>query len=342
IAVCNRDGFLDRDLRSGRAYRYHIGAVYLDERGTEVRTAGTFHAAHPASPPEPVRELEFDVEHSRLDMRFARPAEGIVHFFGFESGVPWPFGTGVRLAEVESKGLRLPGRPSSLGLSLELPDRALRVAAVSISGDSAVIGADIEYLPLAALRGLRAVGSGQYVAVSWHWPDELASASVEWWNGDQRSTMTATRALYDREGAIRLDVDRSRATVVAVRPIARLGGIDRVGTPQRATVPAITRVSYTLTTQGPPWRRELVLELRSESPVSNVRFVLGHRAGAVMPVLLEQCVRVVELAVDVTPETPVRQVLAFPGGRKPFWLRGFVENDGVELTDPPHHQLRRA
>lgn len=339
---CNRDGFVDRGVRNGRAYRYHIAAVYLDERGAEVRTPGTFHAAHPASPPEPVRELDFDVERGRLDLRFTPPAEGIVHFYGFESGVPWPFGATVRVADLASKGKRLPGRAASGGVSLELPDRALRVAAVSIAGDAAVIGADIEYLPLAAVRGLRAAGAGNQVVISWHWPDDLSAVSVEWWNGDRRSLLTETRAQYDRDGAVRVEVDRSRDTVVAVRPIARLGGVERVGTPRRVTVAAITRVSYTLATQGPPWRRELVLELRSETAVSNLRFVLGQRAGVVMPVLVEQCVPVAELTVDLSPGVPVREVLAVPGGRKPFWLRGFVEDDGIELIDPSHDQLRRA
>ncbi|MFC9897644.1 hypothetical protein ACFVMC_28475 [Nocardia sp. NPDC127579] len=339
---CQRDGFLDRGVRNGIAYRYHISAVYLDGDGAETRTAGTFHTVQPSSPPEPVRELDFDVDNGRLDLSYTQPAEGVVQFFGFESGVPWPFGAGVPIAELTAAGRRLPGRAGSRGMTLELPDRALRVVAVSIGGESAVIGADIEYLPLAPLRGLRAGGAGDQVTVSWHWPEELASASVEWWNGDQRRLITASRAQYERDGAIRFDVDRSRATVVAVRPIARLGGIDRVGAPQRATVPAISRVSYTLTAQGLPWRRELVLELRSATSVSGVRFILGQRAGTVMPVLVEQCARVLELVVDIAPDAPVRRVLSLPAGPKPFWLRGFVEGDAVELADPPVDQLRRG
>src|SRR5262249_45579021 len=65
-------------------------------------------------------------------------------------------------------------------------------------------------------------------------------------------------------------------------------------------------------------------------------------AGRVFPLELDQCVRLADLStVELAPGRPARLEIEAPKYARPYWLRCFAEDGGVELLDPPRDQLRR-
>ncbi|WP_207944631.1 hypothetical protein, partial [Actinomadura rubrisoli] len=109
-----RDGFQER-VPNGRTHHYRVCAVYLDESGREVVTAGVSASVTPSAPPVPVYELAAEPdpgEPGLLRVRFAPPAHGRVELVLSDGPPPWPRSALVPVEEVRRATRRLAASPA--------------------------------------------------------------------------------------------------------------------------------------------------------------------------------------------------------------------------------------
>jgi hypothetical protein len=340
------NGFRDLGVRNNTTYRYWIGAVYLDGSGAAATTAGTLRSATPTRKPDPVRSLDvrpdpFDAE--RLHLEFSTPEHGAVEILAFADRPRWRMGEELELATARGAGTPVTGSPTPTGLTARRPAQRVFYLALTVAGDMAVAGVVTEFVWIAPLVGLTVRRMGTEVTLGWQWPAGSGAVEVEWsQDGDEPRRQRVTKASYGADGGVRLPADPATAMAITVRPVARVGAEDRAGAGQRVTVPGRLLASYAIASVGPLWRRRILVEVSAELPVRIGRLVLGLRPGRVLPLRLDQCTRLGELSdVEVAPGRPARFEVPAPHQARPYWLRCFVEDDGVELLDPPTDQLRR-
>lgn len=344
--AADANGFRDLGVRNNTTYRYWVGAVYLDRLGAEATTVGTVFSATPTRKPDPVRSLVIRLDPSdpdRLRLEFASPAHGAVEVVELADRPQWPMGKELELATARGAGTSVTGTPTPTGLIVRRPGHPVFYLALTVTSDMAVVGAVTEFVWVAALTGLTARRLGAEVMLSWQWPTGLGTVVVGWSQaGGEPRQQRVTKASYQADGGVRLPADPAEAVEIVVRPVVRVGAEDRNGLEQRVTEPGRLLARYGISWLGPPWRRRVLVEVSAERPVRIERLVLGLRTGRVFPLRLDQCTRLGELSdVELGPGRPARLEIAAPHQGRPYWLRCFIEGDGVELLDPPPDQLRR-
>lgn len=340
-----RSGFLDRTVVNGQSYRYRITGVYTDAQGRESETTGAVFSGTPVRAPEPVRALSLEDRDGALLLSWDDSAGAHVRVYRCDLGKAdrWTVGDRAVLGDLARHGAPVPGTARAGVLRVERPVRAATFVLVTVTGDTGIIGGAADYLPAADLGDVRAAGSGEEVVVSLAWPRDVAALAVEWDNAGRTTQLSATFARYQAENGLRLPVDRAHPTTVRVSPVVRHRSSEIVGTPTVLEVPRRVRASYRLETVGPPWRRELVVEVTADVAARIGCFTLGLRPGRVMPLELRQCDVLGDIRDEaVGPGIVARLTLPVPRRPKPYWLRGFLDGDAFELTDPPHNQLRKA
>ncbi|MPZ81007.1 MAG: hypothetical protein GEV28_11640 [Actinophytocola sp.] len=344
--AADANGFRDLGVRNNTTYRYWIGAVYLDRLGSAATTVGTVLSATPTRKPEPVRSLRVLLDSGdaeRLRLEFAAPEHGTVEIVELADRPQWPMGKELELAAARKAGTPVAGMPTPTGLTVRRPAHPVFYLALTVAGDMAVVGAVTEFVWVAPLTGLTARRMGTEVTLGWQWPTGLGTVEVGWSQaGEEPRQQRVTKASYQADGGVRLPADPAIAVAIVVRPVVRVGAEDRAGVEQRISVPGRLLARYGITWRGPPWRRWVLVEVSAEQSVRIERLVLGLRPGRVLPLRLDQCTRLGELSdVELAPDRPARMEIAAPSQARPYWLRCFVEGDGVELLDPPTDQLRR-
>ncbi len=145
-----------------------------------------------------------------------------------------------------------------------------------------------------------------------------------------------TRASYDTQGGVRLAVPEDAPVEVTVAAAGTVGGARVTGAQVTALVAARTIVRYDVLRSGPPWRRSLTIRLTSSRPLRVARLSLVLRTGRVMPHRPGD-----GDTLGAWEQVPVPGELAGGAGRvRPYWLRCFADDDGVELSDPPVRRLQ--
>ncbi|SEH00146.1 hypothetical protein SAMN05444920_115125 [Nonomuraea solani] len=326
-------GFRDRDVRNGTTYDYLVAAVYPDGRG-EVTTPGLRRTVTPRAKPVPVAAftVEPDAGGGELLVRCAEPPSGVLEFVLLAGEPRWPYGAVVPLDEVYAAGRVLPATPARDGYALRSAQVSGVLLAVTVAGESATIGAHREHVNLPAPRGVSAVRRGGTVHVGLEWPPGVPEIEVRW--GERR--LLVSSAAYRSGGGIRLDVPEAEAPAIRLTPTTLMNGRRVHGPAVRVPLSAVVPVRYSLRAEGPPWRRELVVDLSAERPVRVTRLLLVIKPGRVLPCSADDG-RVLAEWSGLDP--PARLSVPMPRQPKPYWLRCFAEGP-VELVDPPVRVLK--
>lgn len=342
-----RDGFTERGLDNGTAYRYRIRAVYDAVAGTggdgPVRTAGVWHTVTPLTAPEPVARLELEPvpgAPGTLRARCPEPALGVVRLYGFDGPPPWPAGTRLRLAELPARPL--PTRREPDGRRVGPLSRPTVVLAVTQAGEHCVVGAHALACPhpLGPLVLSRHGGPG--ATAVFDWPAGAGEEAEVVWRvpgTDGTGRRVITRAGYRAEGGVRLPVPDGAAVEAEVRPVVTVGGLRAHGPVTRAALPARAEAAYRIVRSGLPGRRTVTAVFTAPADTHARRLLLVRSHGPVWP-LEPGDGEILAQAADVTlgPGHDVR--LSVRLGRGPGrWLRCFAEGDGLVLRDPPHSTL---
>ncbi|MFE6972648.1 hypothetical protein [Streptomyces sp. NPDC057682] len=341
-----RDGFTDKGLTDDVTYRYLVQVLYGEADGTVAASKGTWLAATPYGPPEPVTGLAIGAvpeERALFEARFDAP-RGEVRLYAFDGPPPWPVGRRLPPAELDAGGVRITARPVSGGLVFRPPWHSSVVLAATVAGDRAVAGARELVVAVPELRDVAvARGPGEAV-VTFGWPpDGPNEVELLWHTGDgapQRRTVTRLGYLH-RAGA-RLPVPGGAAVEIEVRPVGRAHGLRAVGEPARLALPARFDIGYTLTRRGLPGRSSVRAVFTSPVPVRVPGLLLVASYGPSWPLAAGDGDTLAGLgAVEVGPGSPAVLTARLPRGRVP-WLRCFAVGEESVLVDPPTRQLRMA
>ncbi|MFI6522883.1 hypothetical protein ACIBF1_45525 [Spirillospora sp. NPDC050679] len=370
--AAGREGFQER-VANGVTHHYLVCAVYLDESGREVVTPGVRRSVTPSAPPEPVYELSADpdpADPGLLRVRFEPPAHGTVELVLTDGPPPWPRSALVPVEEVRAAGRRLTASPLDGGLAVR-PGTGGWLLAVTVAEGRAAIGGYVRHVNLPPPRRLIAERRGGQVHVGFDWPPQVAEVELAYRIGQEHITsghieatlerlsnlvevgraepegpdagrperLLVTRAAYDTQGGVRLEVPEDEAVEISVAAAGSVGGARVTGPPVTAEVAARTLVRYDLERGGPPWRRHLTIRLSAPRPLRVARIELVLRAGRVMPHRAGD-----GETVGAWTQVPVPGELSLPmpAASGPYWLRCFAEDDEVELGDPPVRRLRTA
>ncbi|MFI6154712.1 hypothetical protein ACIBCA_18715 [Kitasatospora sp. NPDC051170] len=346
-----RDGFADHGLPNGVVHRYLVQAVYLDEDGTASATEGVWLSATPLARPRPVTGLDIAPvpEDPELFEARVRPgmddATGEVRLYAFEEEPRWPVGERVATAELSRDGSTLSVQHFTDGaLRFRLPRPSAVVLAATVAGDRAVVGARALVASAPRLRGARASRGPGEAVVTFAWPPDGPSEVELSWDGPDgvRRRRVVTRLGYAQQGGARLPVPDGPALDVEVRLLGRPEGLRTVAAPVRLTLPAWFGLDYTLTRPGLPGRRSVRAVVRSTTPVRVPGLLLVSSPGPTWPLAAGDGVTLAELTdVDLAPHRPAVLTAPLPRGHT-GWVRCFAVGDGIVMTDPAPHRLRRG
>lgn len=331
---CGAAGFHDRAVTNGVGYTYRVCAVYAGPDGETV-TPGVRRHVTPRARPTPVLDFRLEPDPAmagRFLVRCAEPAEGALELLALTAPPPWPAGTTLPVAEVRRLGRSLPLTLTDAGQAVRPGAGESRLLAVTVAGDLATVGAWHEHVHLAAPTGLTATRRGPMVYVGFDWPPDAPEVEIRW-NG---SRMLVTRAAYQAQGGVRLDVPETEAVTIEAAATAVVQGRRLRGTPTRVELPEQLTVHYTVSRGGTPWRRSLAIDLTSDRRQRLPRLRLVLRPGTHRPGSPADG-HVIAEWTDL--DVPARLSVPAPRQARPYWLRCFAEGD-AELVDPPVRQLK--
>ncbi|ANZ41302.1 hypothetical protein BBK82_40410 [Lentzea guizhouensis] len=260
---------------------------------------------------------------------------------------PWEFGAVVPVPDVLSYGTEVTGSLSDDGewrtLTAAVPTGLFWYVPFTMSPNGALRGQDASLgiaLPLTDVRHQR---FGHEHVVSWVWPEAAGVAEVRWTCGEQKGKTRLTRQQYQLAGGFRLRCDKGELRV-RVRSVVMASDGECVSADSELVVPpAPPRLRYSVELA----RRPLLgggtvrVRLSAEEPVHRCTVLVVVAAGAVMPRRPDDGVVVLRSPQDVRPEAEIELSAELPKLRKPYWIRCFLEEEGVALlVDPPTKQLK--
>ncbi|MEV5409273.1 hypothetical protein AB0K60_10620 [Thermopolyspora sp. NPDC052614] len=331
---CGVAGFQDRSVTNGTGYTYLVSAAYPDLGGETITPGVRWHVT-PRARPTAVLDFSLEPDPSmagRFLIRCADPAEGLLEIMAMSAPPPWRPGTTLPVAEVRRMGRSLPVTLTDAGYAVRPGAGESLLLAITVAGDLATVGACREHVYLAAPTRLTAARRGPVVYVGFEWPPNAPEVEIRW----NEAEMLVTRAAYQAQGGVRLDVPESRAVTIEAAATAVVHGRRLRGAPTRVELPEQLTVRYYLMRQGAPWRRGLAIDLAGDRPLRLPYLCLVLKPGSHQPSSPADG-QVIAEWVDV--DVPTRLTLPAPRHTRPYWLRCFAEGDS-ELIDPPVRQLK--
>ena len=234
--VADRSGIVDRSVRNGQRYGYHVRVEYAGSGGRTQSTEGLTVFGQPAPPPEGIEALTVHQLADGLIVEFAPPPVGSVTILRCDSEPtvdPGATADPTRLAEL---GRVLP--TDSRGARDSAPSGICWYLPVTIAGGTAVIGRAHRHLALADIANVTAVERPHEVRVTWEWPDAVRIAKVMWRRDrqpagpDDPDAESAWVRLgeYRDHGGFAIDARGGQPVFVAVVPGIRVDGALVAGT----------------------------------------------------------------------------------------------------------------
>lgn len=289
------------------------------------------------------------------------PRTGAVALRRASAPPQWEPGTTITAAELRSHGSAEPstGTPAADGWvtrEIAAPEVPVYITAMTLAGDTAVVGSTVEVSAAAPVRNLSALRFQEEVRLRWIWPDSATAALVAWWPQAGHSEPTGSRLCsrreYVAEGGFSARIGHT-AMVVGVRAVyGDLDGRAR-GPSVEVTVPPlgvpvryrIRRPAWTLPPPIGPRRYDV--ELTAAYPCELPDLVVVESRNRTQPSAPHQgkpVARVQRRALAAGEPVCVEVRLK---GRGPSWLQCFVDPDrqskdeaGIVLQPPPVHQQR--
>lgn len=259
----------------------------------------------------------------------------------------WEFGAVVPVPDVMAYGTDITGSISGDGdwrtLTAAVPTGLFWYVPFTIGPNGALRGQDASLgiaLPLTEVRHQRL---GEEHVVSWVWPEAAGVAEVRWECGGEKGKTRLTRQQYQLAGGFRLRCGKGELRV-RVRGVVAASGGECLSADTELVVPsAPPRLRYSVKLA----RRPLLgggtvrVRLNADEPVQRCTVLVVVASGAVMPRRPDDGVVVLRSPQDVLPDAEIELSAELPKLRKPYWIRCFLEEEGVALlVDPPTKQLK--
>lgn len=203
-------GAQDTGLVNGMVYAYLVVAVYAHPAmaGREVASAGRTITARPQAPPAAVTDLLAKRNGREVLLSWTPLAHAAVQIRQSASSPGEAPGALLALARADRLGSLVPSFGSGQARALITEPGRVVFVPLSVAGDTAVVGKEVELSLLEPVSRLEARRSGSRIALTWEWPSGVDQVRIAWArerapaqpgeNGAGQAKLS--RQEYDRQG----------------------------------------------------------------------------------------------------------------------------------------------
>jgi hypothetical protein len=292
--LADRSGLVDRTVRNGQRYAYHVSVEYTTDGGGRVSTSGVVVFGQPAAPPEGIEELRVAPAPGGVLITFAPPASGSVTILRCAAEPRVALGDLLDPSRLDQLGTPLPGEGQGArdgatnGICWYLP--------VTVAGGTAIAGRPLRHLALGEIANVTAVELPGQVRVTWEWPPEVRLAKVVWRRDQQpggpddpdAESAWVRLGEYRDGGGFTIATPGPDALFVAVVSGLRVDGELLAGTVitrgSRAAIRPSAKVDLRYRVKCSGLRRKrLEVEVLSPEGVTAPELVLVARSGDLLP-----------------------------------------------------------
>lgn len=346
VAKAGRSAFTDRATDDAT---YTITACYRRADGTAVRAPAVSARATTSGRALPLTALRLTAAAgSRIAVGWRHDdpdAEVVVR--RAEDACPWEFGEVVSSADLAGYGVEVTGVLTADGdwrtLVADVPTGLFWYVPFTLSPSGAVRGQDGRLGIALPLTGLRHQRLGDERVFSWVWPEAAGIAEVRWETPDDSGRVRLTRQQYQDAGGCRIRCGPGELRVRARSVVAASGG-ECVSADAELVVPARRpRLRYTVQHARRPLLGggTVLVRLTAEDSLPRCTVLVVAAHGTVMPRRPGDGQVLLRSPQDLAADGEVELSAELPRLRKPYWIRCFLEEEGVVLlVDPPTKQLK--
>jgi hypothetical protein len=219
IKPASANHFIDRAARLGRIYYYRALVEYHDRDGMQVFTSGRVVSVRPEAPPQPLDRFEIAAERNGIRFSWQPTASGAVMIYRTDERPQWAFGEQILARHLSVFGAPLSVVGDRQALDPSPPSQSpVYYVAVTVSGDTAIVGASQSYVDIKGVSELSADDFDHYLQLKWKWPEGCRWAIVAWrpdaYPQDARDSKAEKRRItkgeYERNGGFRIENPMSR------------------------------------------------------------------------------------------------------------------------------------
>lgn len=350
VRVQDRTRFRDRTASEGTEHVYGFVARYRRADGTEAESAPVRARITAAGRPQPVRVLSLRPADGgtgpriRLSWKAQPDAEVVIR--RASAPCPWEFGAVVPAAELAGYGEEVAGRRDDRDgwqvLEADVPTGSYRYVAFTMGPDGAIRGHDESFGVALPVSGVRHQRFGDDLLLAWEWPEQVGTAEVHWTGARGSDRMLLTRQQYQTAGGCRIPCGPGAATVKVRTKVRTVSGecvspfVEVVVADRPPTVGYVVEMSRRPLVGGGTVR----VRLDADQEIARCAVVVVAAHGPVMPRSPGDGVELFRGERTLRPGHQVELAAQLPRLRKPYWVRCFVETEGVRVTDPSVKQLK--
>jgi hypothetical protein len=192
------------------------------------------------------------------------------------------------------------------------------------------------------VHGVRQQRFGDRLTLAWEWPDQVGVVDVRWQGDHDSGRFELTRQQYQSGGGCHVRVGPGQVTVKVRTKVVTEAGECVSPDVELAISAQVPTVSYSVDM----FRRPVVgggtvrVRLTADQNVPRCVVVVVAAPGAVMPRRPADGQQLARQAQAFGPDQEVVLTAELPRLRKPYWVRCFLETEGVRLVDPSVKQLK--
>ncbi|GLY38263.1 hypothetical protein Amsp01_042870 [Amycolatopsis sp. NBRC 101858] len=350
VRVHDRTRFRDRTAAEGVEHIYSFVARYRRADGGEAQSAPVRVRITAAGRPQPVRVLSMrpaeDGAGPRIRLSWKAQPDAEVVVRRASGPCPWEFGAVVSAADLADYGEEVTGRRDEQDgwqvLTADVPTGSYRYVAFTMTPDGAIRGHDESFGIALPVSGVRHQRFGDDLLLAWEWPEEVGTAEIHWTGARDSGRMLLTRQQYQSSGGCRVPCGSGATTVKVRTKVQTAAGecvspfVEVVVADRPPTVDYAVEMSRRPLVGGGTVR----IRLDADQEIARCAVVVVAAHGPVMPRSPGDGVELFRGERTLRPGHQVELAAQLPRLRKPFWVRCFVETEGVRVTDPSVKQLK--
>lgn len=349
IKTGSRTSFHDRTAPEGTEQTYTFVVRYRGVGGREAESAPVRARTTTTGRPVPVRGLSLRPapgERPRVAVAWKQQPGAEVVVRRAAEVCPWEFGAVVPPLELEAYGEEVVGdrneRDGWQTLTAEVPTGRFHYVPFTLGPGGAVRGHD-EALGIALpISGLRHQRFGEDLLLSWEWPQEVGTADVRWRTAADSGSVVLTRQQYRTGGGCRIGCGAGEVTVEVRTLVHSDGGECR--SPEVALVvpdrPPMVRYTVDMTRKPLVGGGTVRVRLTADQEIPSCVVVVVAAQGPVMPRRPADGRELVRGEQFLDRDREIELSADLPRLRKPYWVRCFVETEGVRVVDPSIKYLK--
>jgi hypothetical protein len=165
-----KDGVVATGLTNDQLYGFLVLAVFADENGADIYSAGVTCKSMPVAPPPPVRDMAVTKKENKLNVRWTPPGKGMVQIFYSRQSFPFSTGEVISTGKLSGIGTQIPVQNAG---NVQMPvnfQGIIYLLPVTVEGDIAVAGKAEAATSIDEVSYLKGYINSGRLYLEWNWP----------------------------------------------------------------------------------------------------------------------------------------------------------------------------